>query len=62
MIMTNILYFLGLFSPCPKHGDVRCCSREGLEALYSGMLTAALTQRPPRVQVTNISMLMFKMF
>ena len=45
---------LGLFPPCPKHGDVRCCSRQGLEALYAGMLKAAISQQPARVQVMNL--------
>ncbi len=46
-----VVFILGLFPPCPKHGDVRCCSRQGLEALYAGMLKAAISQQPARVQV-----------
>jgi len=34
---------LGLFGPCPHHGQVRCCSRAGLENLYDVMLRAAIT-------------------
>ena len=45
------LYFeIGLFPPCSNHGYVRCCSRDGLEQLYAGMLKAVITQ--PRVQVS----------
>ncbi len=49
----KVVFILGLFPPCPKHGDVRCCSRQGLEVLYAGMLKAAISQQPARVQVHN---------